>query len=321
MFEENDNIFPTKPVLVDGEVQNKGAKLIALGLLFGFIVINYFANAYVFLIELLLVLAFHEFGHFLMMRIYKRRSQGLFFMTFLAGLTKSFRPSTSQRKHVFINLMGPLPGILIGCALFFVVLYTAPNVYLLDLSILFVAINLLNLLPIDPFDGGRIVEILFFSQNDRAKMFFVLFSSLLIIGVAFYFEFYPLIIFGFLMGLKVRGYQKSMQLHQELEEDNINFKKEYKDLTNREYWKIRSVFLTNNPKLKEMIPSGYTLWENERLLMEQVRQLLRLNLKQDVSTGGKIAVVLILLAAIGLPLYLFYSNTALIEWYIENANF
>lgn len=319
MFEENENIFPAKPVLIDGQVRNKGAKMVFILLVLFLVTINYFSESYILLIELLVVLAFHEFGHYLMMRVYRKKTQSLFFMSFLASLTKSFSPTSSQKKHVIINLMGPVPGILLGCGLFYLALVYPPNVHLIEIALLFMAINMINLVPLDPFDGGRILEVLFFSQSDRAKMIFTLSSSLVMILSGIVTGIYPLVIFGFLMGLKVRGYQKSTHLHEELEEGAVDFKKEYRDLTNKEYWQIRSVFLTNNPRLKEMIPTGYTLWENERLLMEQVRQLLRMEIKSNISIPLKVLIVLGLFVAIALPLFLVYSNADIIDWYIEHA--
>ncbi len=128
-------------------------------------------------------------------------------------------------------------------------------------------------------------------------------------------------VFGFLMGLKVRSFQKSKNLHDQLSETNVDYKKEYKDLTNREYWKIRSTFLRNNPRVQEMIPSGYTLWENERLLMEQVRQLLRVNLKTDINPLGRFLVLALILLLITCPLWLVFSNYEIVDWYIDHANF
>lgn len=321
MFEEKDNIFPAKPVLINGDVQNKGAKIMFLVFAFVFVSINYFSETYVLLLELILVLFLHEMGHYLMMRIYKRKTQGLFFMTFLTSLTSSFATTTSEKKHIVINFMGPLLGLIIGSVLFCLSVVGSPNIYLVELSLLFIGINIINLAPLDPLDGGRIISILFFYRNDRFRMIFVLISSITIILIGFFTNLYVLIIFGFLMGLKVRSFQKSMLLHEELEEQDVNFKKEYNELTNKEYWEIRSAFLRKNPKLKELIPSGYTLWENERLLMEQVRQLLRLEFKHKLPFIGKLTVLVCLLLFIGLPLLLIYSNPEIIEWYIEHAEF
>lgn len=294
--------------------------LILFGLVLLFIATNYLSDSYIILIEVLVILALHELGHFVMMRFYKVKAQGMFIMSYFGNSLQKLRFSDSQRQQTFINLMGPLPGILIGSAIFVYAVNSEPNIYLIEVAVLLLAVNILNLIPIDPFDGGRIVGGFFFNKNDQLKMIFTLSSSIIMIGIGVYFGFIPLVVFGFLMGLKVRAFQKSKGLHEQLDETNINYKKEYKDLTDREYWKIRSIFLLNNPKLKEMIPSGYTLWDNERLLVEQVRQVLRIDMKPDLGIISKILILLFITALIIVPILLVLSNLELVEWYFENAN-
>lgn len=320
MFDENENIYPVKPELLLGGIGKSRWVFMGFAMLAVLLSIDYMSSTYIVLGEVILVLIIHELGHFLMMRIFRARAQGMFFMSFLGTYTASLRYSNSQKQQAIINLMGPLPGIILGCGLFLTGIYGEPNIYLIEISLLFIGINLLNLVPIDPFDGGRIISSFFFQKNDQLKMIFTLLSSVFIIAAGVVYNFIPLIVFGFLMGLKVRSFQKSSNLHEQLDETNIDYKKEYKDLTNREYWKIRSVFLTHNPKLKEMIPSGYTLWENERLLMEQVRQLLRVNTKADLGIFGKIAVILILIAFITAPIILVMAHFELIDWYLMHAD-
>ena len=320
MFEESENIYPVKPELLVGSAAKNRNGIILFGLVLLFVATNYLSDSYIILIEVLLILALHELGHFLMMRFYGVKAQGMFVMSYFGNSKKRLNFSDSQRQQTFINLMGPLPGIVLGSGIFIYALYNEPNLYVIEVAVLMLAVNVLNLVPIDPFDGGRIVGGFFFNKDDQLKMIFTLISSVVMIGVGVYFGFIPLTVFGFLMGLKVRAFQKSKDLHEQLDETNVNYKKGYKDLTDREYWKIRSIFLLNNPKLKEMIPSGYTLWDNERLLVEQVRQVLRIDMKPDLSLVSKIAILLLIVALIVSPILLVFSNFELIEWYLENAN-
>lgn len=280
---------------------------------------NLVNDFYIVLLEIGLVFLIHELGHFAMMRAYGAQAQGMFLLSFLGKVTKQLKPNVSLKRQTMINIMGPLPGILIGCGLFIYMGAGEPNYYVIEIGLLFLGINLVNLLPIDPFDGGRIIGGFFFSKNDHLKMGFTLFSSLSMLLAGVLLQFWPLIIFGFLMGLKVRSFQKSSQLHEELDETEVNYRKEYKDLTNREYWLIRSAFLQQNPKLREMIPSDFTLWENERLLMEQVKQVLRVEMKSDVPTKGKIAFIALMALLVAFPLYLVANNYNLIQWYLENV--
>ena len=317
MFEENENIYPVKPELVVKSVgQNRGYFVLFLLVLFLFS-IDLIRDSYLVLLELLLVFIVHELGHFIMMRFYRTQAQGMFFLSLLSKFTKNLNPSESLKQQTYINLMGPLPGILIGSGLLYLMVYLSPNLFLIELALLFIGINLINLLPLDPFDGGRIIGGFYFSKNDQLKMSFTLFSSLTLIILGIVFSLWPIIVFGFVMGFKVRTLQKSAQLHNELTETEVDFKKDYKDLTNREYWMIRKAFIAQNPRLREMIPSGYTLWENERLLVEQVRQLLRIKIQPDMSTLSKVNCIVLMILLILIPLYIFTNHYEIIQWYID----
>ncbi len=320
MFEENENIFPAKPEFITASQGNK-MRYLVIGLFLTLIVINFLSESYMFLLELLLVLLVHELGHLCMMHFFKAKSQGMFFTSFLGSLTKSFRFSTSQKELVLINLMGPLPGIIIGCVLYAIALNSSESIYLIELSLLFLVINLLNLIPLDPFDSGRVIETLFFQKSDQKRMIFTLVSSLVVIIIGVIFSFYPLTIFGFLMGFKVRSYQKMNLLHSGLREEDVDYHKEYDQLTNREYWKIRAAFLTNNPRLKEMIPSDYVLWDNERLLVDQVKQLLRIKINTDLSIFSKMMALVFMAILMVVPLALVVFNYELVEWYVLNSKF
>ena len=322
MFEENENNYPVKPeYIVDHSGRNRMMffiTVVAIFILSG----DFIRDSYMILLELLGVFLIHELGHFLMMRFFGVKAQGMFLMSMFGDRSNKMRHSTSQRQQALINLMGPVPGIIAGVVMFMIAINNPnPAILMVEVSLLLISVNVLNLLPLDPFDGGRIMEVFFFFKNDQHKLGFTLVSSLVLIFAGIVFWFWPLIIFGFLMGLKVRGYQKSKEVHDDLEESKINYKKEYRDLTNGEYWKIRAAFLMQNPKLKDVIPSGYTLWENENFIVERVRQILRLNIKPDVNVKGKLAIVFLMLAFVVFPIWLVFTNLDLVFWYFENANF
>ncbi len=127
--------------------------------------------------------------------------------------------------------------------------------------------------------------------------------------------------FGFLMAFKVKSIQRNEYIHQELEEQDINYKKTYKSLTDREYWKIRNVFLDNNPKLKELIPSSDTIWENENLLIDQISQILKIEIKEDASIVFKLIVILIVGVSIYFPINLLLTHwDTIFKPLIESAN-
>ncbi|MGB1102210.1 MAG: site-2 protease family protein [Crocinitomicaceae bacterium] len=322
MFEENENNYPVKPEYVaDLSGRNRIMFLITIVAIF-LMSGEFIRESYIILLELLGVFFIHELGHYLMMRFFGVKAQGMFLMSVFGDRSNKMEHSTSQKQQAMINLMGPIPGIIAGVILFwFAAKSEAPTIIAIEVSLLLILVNVLNMLPLDPFDGGRIMEVFFFYRNDQHKMIFTLVSSLVLIGAGIILWFWPLTIFGFLMGLKVRGFQKSKEVHDELEESDVNYKKEYKDLTNKEYWKIRAAFLVQNPKLKDVIPSGYTLWENENFIVERVRQILRINIKPDLGFESKILVLILMVSTVVFPLWLIITNIEIVYWYFENASF
>jgi stage IV sporulation protein FB len=319
MFPNNENIFPAKPELVQPQSGYKLWRLLLSILLFFVVFVTLFSDSYFLVSEIVLVLLIHEFGHLLVMKMYGYKSLNMIFIPFLGAMVTGNKMQVSQKQKIMISLMGPLPGIILGCSLFIICLSGNANVYLVEFALLLICINVLNLVPLDPLDGGNIMETLFFPSSDKAKMFFALFSSLMMIGIGVYFQFWPIMVFGFLMAFKVRAFQKNKVIHDDLDEMEFDYRKEYKDLTDGEYWTLRRVFLDNNPRIKDVIPEDDPVWENEKLIVEQVNQLLRMEIKRDLNALKKTLFFVLTIAAIVLPFVLIFKNYSLIEWYLLNV--
>jgi Zn-dependent protease len=99
----------------------------------------------------------------------------------------------------------------------------------------------LNLLPLDPLDGGQALKLLGNKNQERFQLVFSFISSLIMIGIGWYFEFWIVVIFGFIMGLRVRSIQKNLHIHNELTIRGVDYVKNYKSLTNREFSIIKEV--------------------------------------------------------------------------------
>jgi len=321
MFQENENIFPAKPELIQVESGSKVLRLFISMFLFFLVFILLFSDSYILVSEIIAILLIHEFGHLITMKAFGYKSLNMIFIPLLGAMVTGNKINVSQKQKVLISLMGPLPGILIGCCLFIWAIYAVPNTFVVELSLLLMSINILNMIPLDPLDGGNIIETLFFPTSNQIKMYFTLFSSFVMIGIGVYFGFFPILIFGFFMAFKVRSFQKNKSIHDELDELAFNYKKEYKDLTDSEYWTIRRVFLNNNPKIKEVIPEGETVWENEKLIVEQVNQILKFEVKKDLSLFTKIIFILLVVFSIVFPFYLVLSNYHVVELYLKNVGF
>lgn len=113
----------------------------------------------------LISVLFHELGHALTARLFGQ--QASITLTFFGGVTKRDGPSISKWKEFLIVLNGPLAGFLLAViALKLSTLSTVVNHPTLQTSLnITYAVNVfwtvINLLPIQPLDGGHLLMILF----------------------------------------------------------------------------------------------------------------------------------------------------------------
>lgn len=316
MYETDESIFPSKPELRADNAKSNMGKISLSIILFLALFMTLFSDNYIFVVEVITILLLHELGHFLMMKYYGYQSMNMIFVPFLGTLSNNESKSISQKHKSIVSLMGPLPGIVLGVAALAYFIANPENELILEIALLLICINVANLAPVDPLDGGHLLEALYFPNNDQVKLYFTLFSSFLVIGLGFYLDFFILMIFGFFMGFKVRGFQKNQRIHDNLETIDFDYKRSYHDLTDKDYWTIRRVFLESNPKIRDIIPNEMELWENEKLLVEQVRQLLKSEIRADLNASQKAIFTLIYLALIVVPMVLIFNNWPIIESFL-----
>jgi len=320
MFDEFENIYPQKPDFATIPKKDRLKKNLFVMVLIGALLLLNFQESGVMLLSLFFVILIHELGHFIGMKFFGFKDSKIMYFPMLSNLIEQKKEFISQKQRLITLLFGPLPGIIIGTFLLQYFISQPENDLILNLATLFLGVNLVSLVPLDPLDGGKIIQTMFFQKKPKFNMYFVLTSSILWIGIGFYFEVYILMIFGFMMGLKVRSIQKNLAIHDELTDQKVDYQKTYKTLTNREYWKIRSVFLDNNPKIKSMIPSGDDLWDNERLLIEQISQILKIKIKPDSSFVFNLIILILIGVSVYFPVQMMIENWDVFAKYIEKNN-
>jgi Zn-dependent protease len=111
---------------------------------------------------LLLVVLFHELGHYLAMRACGDRHVQIALLPLVGGVTLGGQRRLSSGQRAFVSLMGPLPGLLVGgLILAWQALDPQPGPqWPRLLAALLVGVNYANLLPIVPFDGGQFLKAL-----------------------------------------------------------------------------------------------------------------------------------------------------------------
>ncbi len=125
------------------------------------------------IVILILVLLFHETGHWLMMKAFGYRDVKMFFIPFFGAAVSGKGRKESAVKRCLVSLAGPLPGILLALLLYWLFSLTKDFLLLKTAKVL-LALNLFNFLPLMPMDGGRYVDALFMERRG----FRLFFSSL-----------------------------------------------------------------------------------------------------------------------------------------------
>lgn len=113
-----------------------------------------------FALVLLFVIAFHEGGHFLAMKLFGYGSLQMLMLPLVGGVAMGQEAKASAANRAFVSLMGPLPGIVLGWALLLLSFSVADTTWLAKVAVVLLVVNYLNLLPIMPLDGGHLVKAL-----------------------------------------------------------------------------------------------------------------------------------------------------------------
>ena len=250
---EEYDYYPQKPELVEKKINKGIGKTIFSILLFimAFSLIG--AGDFQFILFLVIVLLVHELGHFAMMKLFKYKDVQMLFVPFMGAFVKGNRENEKQTQSLLVILAGPIPGIVIGLILLYLGNNNNELKWMTDLAFLFLFLNSLNLLPLDPLDGEQLLKLLVDNKQERFQLIFTFISSLVLILAGWYFELWLIVIFGFFMGFRVKAIQKNYQIHKELDVQEVNYNTSYKLLSNKDFSFIKKVVIQYTPALRTYI--------------------------------------------------------------------
>jgi len=311
---EEFDIYPQKPLIDKVKIEsNWGLTFFSLVLFVGTFLFL-FKEQLRFVLFLILVLFIHEMGHFIFMKLFKYENVRMLFIPLMGAFVQGSKEKYSQKESFVVISAGPFPGILIGSTiLIFASIYQQE--WMVELSFLFLFLNVINLLPIDPLDGGQLFKLFVNKKRDLFLMLFALTSSLLMIFVGWMIDSYIILAFGFLMGFKVRGFQRNFHLRKVLDAKHIRYESTYNELTNEEYAKIKEVLIEETPALKKFLSISEE--NNDDLLASHVNSALLAPVKKDAKLILKGTIVFLWLLSLSLPVYLLVSDLLDFSWYFE----
>ena len=306
------SLYPEKPILVRKTTESNWGLTVFTIVLFIAVFLSFYKDRADFVFLLVVVLLVHEFGHFFYMKRFKYENVRMLFVPMMGAFVQGNKSKYSQRESVFVALSGPIPGIALGALILLLSSYYHLN-WLALLAFLFLFVNAVNLLPLDPLDGGQVLKVLLLQQHALYSIVFSLLSSLVLLFIGFLMSDWLIIAFGFLMGFRIRNMQVNYQMHKELKDLEVNYQVAYEDLSNRDYHVIKEVLISyrKTARMYAENPSD----DSEQLMAHMVDELLFVPVEQDLSTLGKWAVVLLWLGFLGVPFVLYF--TVDYYWYFE----
>lgn len=311
---EEFDLYPQKPLIEKVKIEsNWGLTFFSLVLFVGTFLFL-FKDQIRFVLFLILVLFIHEMGHFVFMKLFKYENVRMLFIPLMGAFVQGSKEKYSQKESFYVISAGPFPGIWIGSALLvFASIYQQE--WMLELSFLFLFLNVINLFPIDPLDGGQLFKLYVNKKRDLFLMLFALFSSMLMIFVGWMIDSYIILAFGFLMGFKVRGFQRSHHLRKILDEKQIPYESTYDDLSNEHYAKIKEVLIEETPALKKFLSMSEE--NNDEFLASHVNSALLAPVSKDAGKVMKITIICLWLLSLTFPVYLLASDVLDFSWYFE----
>ncbi len=146
-----------------------------------------------FALALIACLVVHEYGHVRAMKYFGMKTKGIYLIPFLGGAALTEDKINTRWQDVVISMMGPCFGL--GMSLLCLVAYGVSGMpFFAGLAVFNAFLNLINLLPILPLDGGHVMKSVSFSMNNTLGL--VLCGAAAALGI----------VLSFSLGLSLLGF-------------------------------------------------------------------------------------------------------------------
>ncbi len=197
---------------------------------------------------LLIVIVIHEFGHFFVMKNYGYKDVKMFFIPLIGAYVSGQSEKASSSQKAIMILAGPMPGILIGIILFCIYLMK-PNGILLEASALFLLLNVFNLLPVSPLDGGQLLQTIYFEDNYAVQTIFLIFSIAALSALSWLLHNYFMLAFVLYLLFRLKAILGQYRLRVRLKRAGADLDKNFDNLSPEEHGEFRNILLKFYPDL------------------------------------------------------------------------
>ena len=150
-----------------------------------------------FAIALILCLVFHEYGHIKAMKYFGLKTKGIYLIPFVGGLALSDDKINTRWQDIVISIMGPFFGLILSIACLIGYWFTDIEI-LAGLAVFNALLNLFNMLPVLPLDGGHVLKSIAFSINSRVGLVACALGAAFGVYISYHFG---LALLGFLLAI------------------------------------------------------------------------------------------------------------------------
>ena len=142
-------------------------------------------------------LVFHEYGHIKAMKYFGLKTKGIYLIPFVGGLALSDDKINTRWQDIVISIMGPFFGLILSIVC--LVGYWLTDIEVLaGLAVFNALLNLFNMLPVLPLDGGHVLKSIAFSINSRVGIVACALGAVLGVYISYHFG---LALLGFLLAI------------------------------------------------------------------------------------------------------------------------
>lgn len=297
MIAENEDILTEQKPPQSVESSSLLRTLISLAL---FIAVDYWIFRSWGAVALLVSVIFiHESGHFIAMKIFGYKGINMTFVPFMGAYVSGEATHFSKFKKIIMLFAGPIPGIIIGMILLSVYQQNFNQLYYLA-ALAFLLLNVFNLLPVSPMDGGQIIETMFFSGNLLIQFVFLSLSLLLTIYFLVVFKIWVLVLVGWFILMRIISIHLTFKVRKVLDQNNISYDCNYEDLTEEHYTQIRNILVTESSYLRSRFTPGEHS-DREGQLISYIEKILKPSYIHDLTSIQKTLLIMTYVLAFILP--------------------
>lgn len=156
---------------------------------------------------LIAILVFHEYGHLRAMRSFGIQTKGMYLIPFVGGVAVGEK-ATTYWQETYISMQGPVFGLYMTLLAWLGYALTDWNL-LGALASFSALINVFNLLPVYPLDGGHVVKACALSMSRTRSWLFPIGFAAFGVGVSVWSGLYLLAFFSVLGALDLFGAHRS----------------------------------------------------------------------------------------------------------------